>query len=108
MKEFAWRGKWPYRVKLGVKVVKYFRIPNCANLREWNKEQRITFAFEATMAFCDIFFLWSLNQVYYNKVWDICDWIQGPGALRVSESRIVDTTDWNKLHDEQYNVDSWK
>jgi len=56
------------------------------------------------MALRDIF-LWLLNQVFYNKVWNICVWKQGPGALRVSESRIVDTTDWSKLHDEQCNVD---
>jgi hypothetical protein len=37
---------------------------------------------------------------------NICVCELGPGAIRVSESRIVDTTDWSKLHDEERcNVD---
>lgn len=43
--------------------------------------------------------------MFYIKVWNICDWQQGPGTLRVSESRIMDTTDWSKLRVEQCNVD---
>jgi hypothetical protein len=57
------------------------------------------------MAFCGIF-LWLLNQVSYNKVWNICVWKQDPWGLPVSESKIVDTTDWSKLHDdEKCNID---
>lgn len=52
-----------------------------------------------------IFFFVGVKPGLLQRGMNICVWKQGPGAIRVSESRMVDTTDWSKLHgDQRYDV----
>jgi hypothetical protein len=50
------------------------------------------------MTFRDIFVVVKPNLLQGRNT---CVWKRGPGAIRVSESGVVDTRDWSKLHDEE-------